>query len=109
MFIYSFATLLIRRINNRVYEWKFIIPTVVLMVLFILLYRIGIGISVPIEPTYSYKMSTDIILTHFGFFGLFPEILFLIIFLIDRIIDFTFWVLLRCGMEPADEEPIQEV
>ena len=54
-------------------------------------------------------MNLDITLRYYGFFGFFPEVFYLIIFVLERLIDLIFWVFLRCGMDPDEEEDIQKV
>jgi hypothetical protein len=44
-------------------------------------------------------MNKDITSTHYGFFGFFPEALILIIFVMERIVDFVFWFFLKLGLE----------
>ena len=103
MFVYGFVSLFVNKINKYVFEWRVIIPTVIVMFVFTLICRVGFGGPLPIEPTWTYKMNLDITLMHFGFFGFFPEALIIPLFLIERVIDFIFWVFLKLGLEPAEE------
>ena len=54
-------------------------------------------------------MNFDITLTFYGFFGFFPEVFWILVFLLERLVDFIFWIFLRCGMEPNDEPTIEKV
>lgn len=79
-------------------EYKFLIPTIVIMFVYTLICRIGFGKQIPLEPTWSYKINTDITSHYWGLFGLFPEVIVLPIIVFNRIIDFVFWFFLRLGM-----------
>ncbi len=79
------------------------------MFIYTLVCRIGFGSATPIEPSWSYKINKDLTSQYWGLFGLFPEILYLPLLCLDRIVDFVFWFFLRLGMEPAEEEDIMEV
>lgn len=81
-------------------EWKFLIPAIVVMVVYTIVCRIGFGSSVPLEPSWSYKLNKDLTNQYWGLFGLFPEILVLPLVCFDRLLDFVFWFFLRLGMEP---------
>jgi hypothetical protein len=99
MMLYGYLTLFTKKFNTRVYEWKMIIPFIAVMVVYTVVCRIGFGSSTPLEPTWTYKMNTDLALSkHFGFFGFFPEALTLAIFLVDRVIDLIFWYFLKRGL-----------
>jgi len=43
-------------------------------------------------------MNMDIVIKFYGFFGLFPELLIWLLFVIDRVIDFIFWYFLKRGL-----------
>ncbi len=110
MFLYGYFTLTMKRFNSRVYEWKMIIPTVAIMVIFTIICRVGFGSASVLEPTWTYKINKDIALeTYFGFFGFFPEALFVAVFVFDRIVDFVFWYFLKRGLEGTGEEDIRQV
>lgn len=110
MMVYGYLTLLTKKFNSRVYSWKMIIPFVVVMALYTLVCRVGFGSPLPMQPTWSYKINTDLVLEHYyGFFGFFPEALFLPVFLMDRLIDLIFWYFLKRGLEGSGEEDIRRV
>jgi len=71
------------------------------MLVFTLVCRAGFGNSLPIEPTWTYKINLDIISHYFGLFGFFPEVLWLVVLLGGVFIDFIFWVFLKIGLTPA--------
>lgn len=109
MFVFAFLTLFVKRINFLMYEWAGIIPTVAVMLLFTVICRVGFGQNAPIEPTWTYKINLDIIQNYWGLFGFFPEILWVGIFLLNVLLDFIFWVFLKIGLTPVDEEDITRV
>lgn len=100
MFLYIFLGLIHKKINARIMEYKFLIPAILIMLVYTIVCRIGFGSAVPIQPSWSYKINKDITSQYWGLFGLFPEILLLPIVCLDRIVDFVFWFFLRLGMEP---------
>jgi hypothetical protein len=72
MFVYGYTTFLVKKVQPYVYEWVGIIPTLSIMFIYTLICRVGFGGNTPIEPTWSYKMNTDITSKHYGLFGFFP-------------------------------------
>jgi hypothetical protein len=68
------------------------------MIIYTVVCRIGFGSSIPIQPSWSYKINRDITSQYWGLFGLFPEVLLLAVVCLDRLIDFIFWFFLRLGM-----------
>ncbi len=48
MFVFGFLTLFVKRINFLMYEWAGIVPTVLLMLVFTVICRVGFGQKVPI-------------------------------------------------------------
>lgn len=110
MFLYGYLSLLLKKFHIRVYEWKVIIPFVSIMVLYTIICRVGFGSATPLEPSWSYKINTDLALwKYYGFFGFFPEALFLVCFLVDRLVDLIFWYFLKRGLEGTGEEDIKQV
>lgn len=110
LLFFGFLSLIVKRINTRVNEWKVIIGFGVIMLVFTLICRVGFGSATPLEPTWSYKINTDLALwKYYGFFGFFPEALTIPIFLMDRLIDFIFWYFLKRGLEGAGEADIRQV
>ena len=110
MFVYSFLSFLTKRIGSRVYEWKIIIPTCAVMLIYTIICRVGFGSASVIEPTWTYKINTDLTLQKFyGFLGLFPEALFWVLFLIERLVDLIFWYCIKRGLDGAGEEDIKQV
>ena len=91
------------------YEWAGIVPTILLMLVFTVICRVGFGQNVPIEPTWTYKINLDITTKYWGLFGFFPEILWIGVFMLNVLLDFIFWVFLKIGLTPADEEDITRV
>ena len=83
-------------------EYKFLLPAILVMFAYTLVCRIGFGTSIPLQPTWSYKMNKDITTQYWGLFGLFPEVLVIPIICAGRLIDFVFWLFLRLGMEPDE-------
>ena len=99
MFLYGYMSLSVRKFNSSVYEWKAIIPTMSIMLAYTVICRVGFGTSSPLEPTWTYKINQDLtIQKYYGFFGMFPEPLFWLVFVIDRIVDFVFWYFLKKGL-----------
>jgi hypothetical protein len=110
MLVYGFISLVIRKINAQVYEWKVILPTVGIMLMYTIICRVGFGSSTVLEPTWTYKINKDLVFSsYYGFLGLFPEPLFWGVFIIDRIIDFVFWYFLKRGLDGPGEENIKQV
>lgn len=109
MFAFAFVSILVKKVNAKVFEWIGIIPTAAIMLIFTVICRVGFGTNVPIEPTWTYKINMDIVSHHFGLFGFFPEILWAAIFVGNVLIDFIFWVFLKIGLTPSDEEDITRV
>lgn len=110
MLLYGYLTLFTKKFNTRVYEWKMIIPFVAIMVVYTIICRVGFGSSTPLEPSWTYKINTDLALwKYYGFFGFFPEALTVAIFLLDRLIDLIFWYFLKRGLEGSGEEDIKQV
>lgn len=110
MFVYGYLSLVSRKVNSHIYEWKVIIPTFCVMVAFTIITRVGFGSASVLQPTWSYKINKDLVLgTYYGFFGLFPEPLFWGVFLLDRVIDLIFWYFLKRGLEGVGEEDIKQV
>ena len=72
MFLYGYFSFFLKRLNTRLLEWKVIIPFVSIMVIYTLICRVGFGSSAPLEPTWSYKINTDLAFKYYGFFGFFP-------------------------------------
>lgn len=104
MIFFGFISILVKKANIRVNEWKVIIGFSVVMFVFTLICRVGFGSSTPLEPTWSYKINTDIAVEqYFGFFGFFPEALTVSLFLMDRLIDLIFWYFLKRGLEGTGE------
>lgn len=101
MFGFGFMTFYYRKVSNNMFQWIGIVPTVAVMLVFTLVCRAGFGNSLPIEPTWTYKINLDIISHHFGLFGFFPEVLWLVVLLGGVFIDFIFWVFLKIGLTPA--------
>ena len=84
----------------RVYEWKLIIPSIAVMFIYTIICRVGFGSSTGIEPTWSYKINKDLVFgTFYGFLGMFPEALCVLVFLVDRLVDLIFWYFLKRGLE----------
>ena len=98
MMFFGFTSFYIKRISSSIYEWKGIIPVVSVMFILTLICRVGFGTELPIQPTWSYKMNLDITSKHYGLFGFFPEILYIVIFLGGVLIDFIFWFFLKLGL-----------
>lgn len=109
MFLFIFLGLFNKKVYARMFEYKFLVPVVLVMLVYTIICRVGFGGPVPLEPTWSYKLNTDIVSQYWGLFGLFPEVLVVPIVCLDRIVDFLFWFFLRLGMEPKEEEEIREV
>lgn len=80
-------------------KWKLYIPWILVWLLFFVICRVGFGGAVPLEPTYSYKISWDIVLPYYGFIGMFPEVIVLCVWAIELIIDLVFFLFLRRGMK----------
>lgn len=72
MFAYGILGLVVKKIFNRIYDIKVIIPVAVIMGVFTIVCRVGFGGPNPIEPTWSYKMNRDILGKYWGLFGFFP-------------------------------------
>jgi hypothetical protein len=102
MFVYGFTSFFIKKISANIYEWIGIIITGSIMLIFTIICRVGFGTSVPIEPTWTYKMNLDITQQYFGLFGFFPEILWIIIVVGSVLIDFIFWFFLKIGLRPVE-------
>jgi surface polysaccharide O-acyltransferase-like enzyme len=98
MILYVFLSLLHKKINARIMEIKFIVAVCIVMFVYTLVCRIGFGSSVPLEPSWSYKINRDLTSHYWGLFGLFPEVLYIPLLCLDRVIDFIFWFFLRLGM-----------
>jgi hypothetical protein len=80
------------------------------MLVFTIICRVGFGSAAPLEPSWSYKINTDLALyKYYGFFGFFPEALFAALFLFDRLTDLVFWYFLKRGLEGTGEEDIRQV
>lgn len=110
MFLYGFLTLGTKRFNVRVYEWKLIIPSFVIMVAYTVICRVGFGSPGVLEPSWTYKINQDLVIQrYYGFFGMFPEPLFYGVFIFGRLVDFIFWYFLKRGLEGAGEEDIKHV
>ena len=109
MYIFILVSLFAKKVNSRVFEWKLIIPTFVVMIVFTVICRVGFGSPLPIQPTWTYKINWDLTSQYYGFFGFFPEVFYLIIYAMERLVDLIFWVFLRLGMEPDEEEDIQKI
>lgn len=104
MFLYGFLTLLVRKINHRVYECRLVVPSLVVMGLYTIICRVGFGPASVIEPTWTYKINQDLVFgKYYGLLGLFPEALFLGMFVLDRLIDFVFWYFLKLGLSGGRE------
>lgn len=54
-------------------------------------------------------MNLDITSKPFGLFGFFPQILWACVILASILIDFVFWVFLKIGLTPQEEEDIMRV
>jgi len=99
MFVYGYFSLVSRKLNSRIYEWKVIIPSFAIMFIYTLICRVGFGSAAILQPTWSYKINQDLVVnTYYGFFGMFPEPLFWAVFLLDRVVDFLFWYFLKRGL-----------
>lgn len=79
------------------------------MLAYTVICRIGFGMNVPLEPTWTYNLNFDIILNYWGVLGFFPEILVIGLFIFERLIDAVFWFFLRLGMEPDEEADISRI
>ena len=87
-----------------------IIPTVVIMLVYTVICRVGFGSASIIQPSWTYKINKDLAWqTYKGFFGFFPEALFAAVFIFDRIVDFVFWYFLKRGLEGSGEQDIKQV
>lgn len=100
MILYVFLGLLHKKINSRIMEYKFFIPAIVIMVVYTIVCRIGFGGDTPLQPTWSYRINKDLTSQYWGLFGLFPEVLMIAVYFLDRLVDLLFWFFLRLGMEP---------
>lgn len=110
MLVYGYLTLVMRKINMRVYEWKFIIPSFAVMLVYTIICRVGFGSATVLEPTWTYKINRDLVLSsYYGFLGMFPEPLYWAIFIVDRLVDFIFWYFLKKGLEGVGEADIKQV
>ena len=43
MFLYGFLSLVVRKINAKVYEWKLMIPSLAVMFIYTMICRVGFG------------------------------------------------------------------
>ena len=57
MFLYGYLSIGVKKVNLRVYEWKFIIPFVSIMVVYTIICRVGFGSPTPLEPSWTYNTS----------------------------------------------------
>ncbi len=62
MFLYGFLTIVVRKFNAWVYEWKLIIPSVAVMLAYTVVCRVGFGSDAVLEPTWTYKINMDLVL-----------------------------------------------
>lgn len=100
MLVFGFTSFYVKKVVTNIYEWISIVPSIGFMLIMTLICRIGFGGPLPIQPTWSYKINTDITSQYFGLFGFFPELVWLMVFLSDRLVDFIFWFFLKLGLEP---------
>lgn len=109
MGLYGYLGLLVKKVTAKIYDIKVIIGVAAVMLIFTLICRVGFGGPTPLEPTWTYKMNQDITGEYWGLFGFFPELIVLMIYGMERVIDLLFWFFLRLGMEPDEEEDIHKV
>lgn len=79
------------------------------MLVYTVVCRVGFGSQTPLEPTWTYNLNMDIVGKFYGFFGFFPEAFYLIIYVMERLVDVLFWFFLRLGMEPSGDPDIQKI
>lgn len=100
MLLYCYLSIFIKKVNSVICTWQVLAGVALVMLVFTLVCRVGFGSCSPVEPTWSWKMNTDLVLgTYWGFFGFFPEILLIVLLLLERAIDLVFWLVVRSGNE----------
>jgi hypothetical protein len=110
MFLYAYLTLIVKKFNLKVFELKVVIPSILVMLAYTIICRVGFGSDVILEPSWTYKMNTDLFIEkYYGFFGFFPEALLFAIFVFDRLVDFIFWYCLKRGLQGDSEVDIKQV
>ena len=98
-FVLNILMVVFTRFTENVTKWKLWIPWFIVQLVFFVVCRIGFGGANPLEPTYSYKFSWDIVTPYYGFIGLFPEVVMLCIWALELFIDLVFFLFLRRGMK----------
>lgn len=72
MIIFSFVALFNKKVQSMIFEIKLVIPTVIIMLGYTVVCRIGFAVDVPLEPTWTYQMNMDINTNYWALLGFFP-------------------------------------